>query len=100
MFIGIGKYEIFIPASSSLKDKRQVVRSITHTLRKKFNVSISEVDHLDLWQRSAFGVSCTAGSASHCRDVLDEVERSIVGIGGSEAELIGKTIEIVSLEDL
>lgn len=100
MFIGVGKFEIFIPASGSLKDKRQVVRSIANAVRKKFNVSISEVDHLDLWQRSAFGVACTAGSASHCRDVLDEVERSIIAIGGASADLVAKDVQIVALDDL
>lgn len=100
MFIGIGKFEIFIPASASLKDKRQVVRSISNVVRKKFNVSIAEVDFLDLWQRSAFGVSCTSGSASHCAKVLGEVERSIMAVGGAEAELVARSVQVVALDDL
>ena len=41
MFIGVGRYEIFIPASESLKDKRAVLRSVTGAVRNKFNVSIA-----------------------------------------------------------
>lgn len=100
MFVGIGKFEIFIPASASLKDKRQVVRSIANVVRKKFNVSIAEVDYLDKWQRSAFGVSCTAESVSHCTQVLDQVERSIMSLGASDAELVARSVHVVALEDL
>jgi uncharacterized protein YlxP (DUF503 family) len=100
MFIGVGRYELFIPASESLKDKRQVLRSITSVVRKKFNVAIAEVDHQDLWQRAAFGVSCVAESIGHCRSVLQEVEKSIARTAVGGAEIIDRSIEIVALEDL
>lgn len=100
MFIGVGRYEIFIPASSSLKDKRRVLRSVTQSVRHRFNVSIAEVDHLDLWQRAAFGVSCVAGSSDHCRKVLQEVEKAIGRAAIDGAELVDRTVEIRSLDDL
>ncbi|MGH2702603.1 MAG: DUF503 domain-containing protein, partial [Actinomycetota bacterium] len=56
MFVAVGRFELFIPASGSLKDKRAVVRSVTQTVAKKFNVSIAEVDHQDLWQRARVAV--------------------------------------------
>lgn len=100
MFVGVGRYELFLPASGSLKDKRQVLRSVTAVVRKKFNVAIAEVEHQDLWQRTAFGVSCVAESMGHCQKMLQEVEkaiaRSVVGVG----ELIDSTVEIVALKDL
>lgn len=100
MFVGIGRFDLFLPASSSLKDKRQVLRSITTVVRKKFNVAISEVDYQDLWQRSAFGVSCVAESIGHCRRVLQEVEKSIARNAIDGAEIVDRRIEIVALEDL
>ena len=60
MFIGVGRFELFIPASGSLKDKRQVLRSVSGTVARRFNVSIAEVDFQDLWQRTALGVSCVS----------------------------------------
>jgi uncharacterized protein len=99
MFVGVARYEIFIPSSSSLKDKRQVLRSVIATVRKKFNAAIAEIDHQDLWQRSALGVSVVSSEQSHCREVLSEVEkaigRSIIG----NAEVVDRSVEIVSMDD-
>lgn len=100
MFIGIARYELFIPASSSLKDKRQVLRSVTTTVRNRFNVAIAEVDHQDLWQRAALGVSCVAESTGHCAKVLQEVEKTIGRASVGSAELIDRRVEFVAMEDL
>ena len=53
--------DIHIPHAQSLKDKRMVLRSLKDRLRTKFNVSVSEVDHQDLWQRAQVSV-VTVGS--------------------------------------
>lgn len=100
MFIGVGRYELFIPASRSLKDKRQVLRSVTQTVQKRFNVAIAEVDFQDKWQRAALGVSCVAESIGQCRKVLQEVEKAIgrAAIGG--ADITDRTIEFVTLDDI
>lgn len=100
MFIGVGRFEIFIPASRSLKDKRQVLRSITSYVRHRFNVSIAEVDHQELWQRAAFGVSCVAESIAHCRKVMQEIEKAIGRSALDGAEIVDRSIDVVALEDL
>lgn len=100
MFIGIARYELFIAASSSLKDKRQVLRSVTTNVRNKFNVAIAEVDHQDLWQRAALGVSCVAESAGHCRQVLQEVEKTISRAIIGSAELVDRETTFVAMDDL
>jgi uncharacterized protein YlxP (DUF503 family) len=100
MFIGVGRFELFIPASESLKDKRQVLRSVTSVVRKKLNVSIAEVDHHDLWQRTAFGVGCVAESVAHCRKVLQEVEKTIARSSLDQAEIVDRSIEVVAMSDL
>jgi uncharacterized protein len=55
MHIGLLTLEIVIPDAQSLKEKRFVLRSVKDRLRK-FNVSIAECGHQDLWQRSTLGV--------------------------------------------
>lgn len=100
MFIGVGRYELFLPDSGSLKDKRQVLRSVGDSVRRRFNVAIAEVEFQDLWQRAAFGVSCVAESAAHCRKVLQEVERSIGRTALGAAEIIARDVYVVSDEDL
>ncbi len=100
MYVGVGRFDLFIPASRSLKDKRQVVRSAQAAIRNKFDVAVAEVDHQDLWQRSAIGVSCVSASAGQCRKVLQEVEkvlgRSMIG----NAEIVERAIDVVDMEDL
>jgi uncharacterized protein len=100
MFIGVGRYELFIPASSSLKDKRQVLRSVTATVQQKLKVAVAEVAYQDLWQRSAIGVACVAESMAHCRKLLQEVEKAIARSAINGAEIVDRTIEVVALEDL
>ncbi len=100
MFIGVGRYEIFIPASTSLKDKRAILRSITQNVRNRFAVGIAEVEHQDLWQRAALGVTCVAGTIPHCRQVLQEVEKTMGRAAIDGAEIVDRQIEIVSFEDL
>ncbi|MDD5006140.1 MAG: DUF503 domain-containing protein [Candidatus Omnitrophica bacterium] len=52
MIIGIAKLIIFISASSNLKEKRMVLRSLKSKLRSNFNISIIELDDQDKWQKS------------------------------------------------
>lgn len=77
MYVGIARYDFLVPGSTSLKDKRQVVRRLVGGLRSKFNLSIAEVDHQDLRQRGAIAVSCVSESQFHARKMLHEVERFI-----------------------
>jgi uncharacterized protein len=100
MFIAAGRFELFIPSSRSLKDKRQVLRSVVQTVRNKFNVSIAEVEYQDLWQRAALGVSCVSESVGQCRKVLQEVEKVMAKTAIDGAEIVDRTIEIVAMEDL
>lgn len=82
MNIGLLTLEIVIPYAQSLKDKRQVIRSLRDRL-KKFNVSIAECGHQDLWQRSTLGI--VAISSDHAvlertlQTVTDEAERILDG---------------------
>ncbi len=56
MTIGLLKVEILIPASQSLKEKRQVLRSLKDRLRNNFNISLAEFDGHDKWQRSSIAI--------------------------------------------
>jgi uncharacterized protein YlxP (DUF503 family) len=100
MFVGVARFELFIPEATSLKDKRSVLRSVTATVTKKFNVSIAEVDHQNLWQRAALGISCVSQTMGQCRKVLQEVERSVGRSAIDGAEIVGRSIEVFAMEDL
>jgi uncharacterized protein YlxP (DUF503 family) len=68
-------FDLRIPGCGSLKEKRHVVKTISAGLRSKFNVSVAEVDHHDLWQRTTIGVSAVGAQGFHLRKVMHEVER-------------------------
>ena len=57
MIIGYAKLSLILPGGSSLKQKRQVVKSITERVKHRYNVSIAEISDQDLWQKATIGVS-------------------------------------------
>ena len=67
--------EIRIEAAHSLKDKRQVLRSMKDKLRQRFNVSVAEVDATDLWQRATIGVVAISDSHDYLESLMASVER-------------------------
>lgn len=64
---------LYLAEGGSLKDKRQVVKSVIETTRQKFNVSIAEIEDLDLWQKATLGVACISNNSAHANRVLDKV---------------------------
>ena len=64
--------DIHIPHAHSLKDKRMIVRSLKDRLRAKFNVSVSEVDHQELWQRSQVSVVTVGSDEAFLHKVLEQ----------------------------
>ncbi|MFH1335908.1 MAG: DUF503 domain-containing protein [Candidatus Zixiibacteriota bacterium] len=73
MVVGIANIEIHIPESGSLKSKRHFLKRIKDRVKNRFNVSIAEVDHNDLWQRTTLGVSVVANEQQFANQVLSQV---------------------------
>jgi uncharacterized protein YlxP (DUF503 family) len=53
--------ELAIEHAQSLKDRRQVVRSLKEKLRHGFNVSVAELDEAVVWNRATLGVAAISG---------------------------------------
>ena len=83
MVVGTLFVEMHIPGATSLKAKRRVLQSIKANVRNRFNVSVSEVDFNDLWQRSAIGVAAVGPD----RIFLEKELRSILGYIDANPEL-------------
>jgi uncharacterized protein len=88
--------ELRIEMAQSLKDKRQVVRSVKDRLRASFNVSVAELDASNLWNQATIGVV----AISHSRDYLDglmkNVERAAVRIANNHgAEVTDSFVEFL-----
>ncbi len=86
--------ELRIEAAQSLKDKRQVLRSLKDKLRAGFNVSVAELDGSDLWQRATVGVVSISGSRDYLRGLMENVERSAARIANNAgAEITDSFVE-------
>jgi uncharacterized protein YlxP (DUF503 family) len=75
--------EIHIEAAHSLKDKRQVVRSVKDRLRNSFNIAIAEIDATDLWQRATLGVVSISDSRDYLEGLMRNVEREAVRLANN-----------------
>ncbi len=73
MRVGAIRVEIEINGSLSLKDKRAVLRSVKDRLKRAFNVSISEVDEQDSWQRAVLGIVSVSGDKKHLDGLINRV---------------------------
>lgn len=77
MVLGICRVTIRLPESGSLKEKRRVVKSLVERVRARFNVSIAEVDHLDVWQVAGIGFVCLSNSSRHVDETMQTIVRFI-----------------------
>ena len=73
MTVGLLTLELHIPDAQSLKDKRQIVRSLKDKLRGHFNVAVSELGYQDTWQRSVVGVVTLSNEQQHVEEALQKV---------------------------
>ena len=97
MLVALERFDLRIPACHSLKEKRHVVKTLTHAIRSSFNVSVAEVDHLDLWQRTALGVAAVGASEYHLRKVLHEVDKLVDR--WAEVEVISTDLSVHYADD-
>ena len=83
MPVGKLTIEISIPHAQSLKDRRQVVRSLKDRLRNGFNLSIAEMDEALVWNRATIGIVCISNSASYLKGQMEEIDRAVHRILGT-----------------
>lgn len=73
-YFGLLLADIEIPGSRSLKDRRQVVRSLLEQVKRCANVSAADLGPLDSWTKVCLSFACTANEIGHVRFTLDQVE--------------------------
>lgn len=77
MILGVSQLTLYLPACHSLKEKRQVIKSLMARVRNQFEVAIAEVDEQDRWQTAVLGVTCVSNSSQHANEILAHVQRYI-----------------------
>jgi len=96
MVVGSLRARLLVRESYTLKDKRQVVRSIKDKLRASFNVAAAEVDDLDDRQLFTLGFAAVANEASAVKSQLDEILKALRS--HPVAEFVKAEMEILNFE--
>ena len=95
-YVGILSVELHFPEAGSLKGKRKYVKSAKAQLQNRFGVSVAEVDHHDVWQRSRLTLSLVAREYREAERMLDEAERYL---GSQDWELGPVQRQVVDPDD-
>ena len=77
MVVAISVFELHLPRSRSLKEKRRVVKSLTDRVHRRHRVSVAETDFHDLRQRAEIGVAAVSASRRQLEHQMDAIRRLI-----------------------
>jgi uncharacterized protein YlxP (DUF503 family) len=95
MFVGACRIRLHLPVSHSLKDKRQVVKSVLARTRAQFEVAAAEVADQEVWQVATLGLSCVANDPAHAEEVLRRAVRYIED-SRPDAEVTDVAVEVLA----
>jgi uncharacterized protein YlxP (DUF503 family) len=77
-YVALLLIHLHFPEAGSLKAKRKDLASVKAQLHGRMGVTVSEVDHQDLWQRATLAAALTGGSATLLEQSVDGVERFLL----------------------
>lgn len=97
MVVGVLHLALALPTSGSLKDKRQIVKSLLTRVRNQFNVAAAEVDSLDDRQWATLGFSCVSNEGRHAEQMLEKVV-AFIERTRLEAEVAHYAVEIIAVD--
>ncbi|HTK91080.1 MAG TPA: DUF503 domain-containing protein [Verrucomicrobiae bacterium] len=70
--VAVGTVELHLPDVGSLKGKRHALKGLKEKLRRRFELSVAEVDHQDLWQRATLALAYVSGDSRHANEVISK----------------------------
>ncbi len=77
MVIGACEITLHLPETHSLKEKRQIIKSVIARVRNQFDVAIAEVEENDRWQIAKLGITCVSNSSQHAGEIIEHVRSYI-----------------------
>jgi hypothetical protein len=91
--VAVGLVELHLPDVGSLKGKRHALKGLKERVRARYEVSVAEVAHHDLWQRATLAIACVSHDARHANEVvskaIDFIEEHV------EGHVIDSSVEII-----
>jgi uncharacterized protein YlxP (DUF503 family) len=97
MFVCVARLTLEIPASGSLKAKRQILRRVTDRVKARFNVSVAEVDDNELWQRATIALAVVSNERRHAAEQMEKMIQFVDDL--YVAPLIGRETEVLAFGD-
>ena len=97
MIVVVALFELHIDYAESLKDKRQVVRSLKEKLKRRFNVAANEVAFHDLLQRARIAVTFIADRNDSADSLLNTMQDFVDE--HADAQLTGWTTEKLDFDE-
>ncbi len=94
MVIGVCTLELQVPDSASLKQKRQIIRSLVARLRQQFNIALAEVDHQDSWQLATLAMVAVSNDLAYVQGLLQHAVDAVED-GRHGLVLLDYSIEIL-----
>ena len=89
--------ELSIPHAHSIKDRRQVLRSLKDKLRHGFNVSVAELDDANLWNRATLGFAAISSSSAYLNGQMKELDDAIHRLTNTlGAEILDSWVETLA----
>ena len=95
MHVGVCRLTLHLPEASSLKEKRQIAKSLADRIRNRFNVAVAEVEDADMRQRLTIGVCCVSNDRGHADAMLSSV-LNYIEESRRDVELLDIQSEVIS----
>jgi len=92
MIVGTCLVDLRIPGCRSLKDKRHILKALKESIRRKYNISVAELDHHDVWQRALIGIATISAETKFANQVISNVVNTIEA--NNRVEVIDYELEI------
>jgi uncharacterized protein YlxP (DUF503 family) len=77
MIVGTLRVRLLLREARTLKDKRQVVKSIKDKLSNSFNVSVAEIESLDNPRLAVLGMAMVSNEAHHVKTALGQIVQAL-----------------------
>lgn len=73
MTVGVLKLYISINGANSLKEKRQIIKSLKERMKSRFNASVAEVEYNDTWKNAVLGIACVSNDNRHVDGLMSSM---------------------------
>ena len=95
--VGVKRVSFLMPENASLKDKRQVIRTLRDTIKNKFNVSFAEVGQEDKLQRNTIAVTMVASDQNIIRTAFAQISNLIESL--AEVRIVNEANDVFRYEN-